>query len=61
MQCRPATRPTFFVDRRCPCEGKVAAGDRERKKEAGMRTLAIMPFGLMLALAVPAAAQQQND
>lgn len=26
-----------------------------------MRTLAIMPFGLMLALAVPAAAQQQNE
>lgn len=26
-----------------------------------MRILAIMPLGLMLALAVPAAAQQQND
>ena len=26
-----------------------------------MRTLAIVPFSLMLALAAPAAAQQQND
>jgi hypothetical protein len=42
-------------------KGKVAAGGRDRKKEAEMRILAIVPFSLMLALAMPAVAQQQND
>lgn len=39
-------------------------GGRDRKKEAEMRILAIVPFSLMLALAMPAAAQtdqQRND
>ena len=42
---------------------KVAAGGRDRKKEAEMRTLAIVPFSLMLAFAAPAVAQtdQQNN
>jgi hypothetical protein len=45
-------------------KGKAAAGGRDRKKEAEMRVLAIVPFSLMLALAMPAAAQtdqQQSD